>query len=104
MENWRDVNLCGGLSIEKLADVYELFDVRVDGGNYRIQIFETSEGNFHGYPNVAYQDENNCAVLVMGKGKTVIEALKDTMNNFIASLPADINGEPERFRWKIDGF
>lgn len=104
MENWKRVDLFGGQRIEKFAESYEIFDKRVDGTRYRIQIFETANGDFHGYPNVAYQDENNVAVLVMGEGKTIIDALKDTMGKFIASLPEGINGEPERFRWKIDGF
>lgn len=104
MENWKEIDLCGGIRIEKLVDVYEIFDMRIDGGGYRVQIFETINSDFHGYPNVAYQDENNVAVLVMGEGKIIIDALKDTMGKFIASLPEGINGEPERFRWKIDGF
>ena len=86
MKNWKDMKIDGIASIERIVAEYEINELYKTPCGFRVKIYESSNGDFSGYTNLALKDVNGEFHISVGFGKNESEALLNTIEDFMASL------------------
>lgn len=83
-EKWKEIKNSEIAGIEKFVAEFNICELkRTPYGKFKIKIFEDRGGNFDGYTNIKIYDGFDDYYCAVGSGKTVEEALENTINNFL---------------------
>ncbi|MFB1482350.1 hypothetical protein [Corallococcus sp. RDP092CA] len=97
--DWKAINLHGGASISRVANIYELRDFRIPSTIYRVKVLERDLGDFLAVPNVVVKNKSGDPELIAGLGRTEHEALQDIIDRMDESLMSAERLTSEDFEW-----
>ena len=80
---WKNVKMTGIVKIEKCVAEFKIWELNISPyAKFRIKIFESDKGDFSGCSNLQVKDNAGNFNSAIGYGKSLEEALQDTLNNF----------------------
>lgn len=86
-ENWKNIKLYGVSSVEKCVAEFDITQLDVPSGRFRIRIYENTNGKFMGFTNLKIKNSfDGYPQGGVGNGGSVEEALQDTIKNFMEYL------------------
>ncbi len=97
--DWKAINLHGGASISRVANIYELRDFRIPSTIYRVKVLERGSGDFLALPNVVVKNKSGDPEWTAGLGRTELEALQDIIDRMDESLMSAERLTSEDFEW-----
>jgi hypothetical protein len=98
MIRWNDLKISGIARIEKCVAEFDVMELnKTPYSKFKVKIYETPNGEFTGYTNLRIKDESGDASGGVGYGKTIEEALQDTVLYFLKMLD-------EKERWSETDF
>lgn len=88
---WKSIKMDHVRAIEKCAAEFEVWATRIlPYAKMKVKIYEQQNGFFTGYTDVqVIRKFDNKPEGAVGHGKTVEEALEDTINNFLQIVESD---------------
>lgn len=100
MDDWKSVNLRGAGNIERICNVYEIYEHgRVPGGYFKIKVMETREGTYDAVANVALKGPDGASRGRAGMGNSEVEALQNCLRMFMEHLDERAEYDPDDFYW-----
>ncbi|WP_157758170.1 hypothetical protein [Cystobacter fuscus] len=97
--NWREIALHGAVNIARVVNIYEVQDLRVPGGKYRVKVLERGQGSFFAIPNVCVKTSAGTPDWTGGYGSTDVEARQDAVVQVGAMLGSGERFKPDDFEW-----
>ena len=100
MDDWKKINLSGIIKIERAVEEFEVWELnKIPYGKFKVKVYESQEGLYTGRTNIMVGDKTNDFYVGIGKGKTVQEALQDTIRYFYSMVEEVDNLTEESFRY-----
>jgi hypothetical protein len=100
MSTWRDIKIDHINLIEKLVAEFNVCAIQiVPYGKFKVRVFEHPDGSFTGYPNIAVKNAQGSPDWMSGWGKTVDEALEDTIRQFLMTVGGRLDLPAEAFEY-----
>jgi hypothetical protein len=97
---WRTIGLHGATSIARVANLYEVQDLRgVPWSKYKIKVLDRGDDGFLAVPNVCVKDADGTPDWIAGLGRTEAEALQDAIKRFGEVLSLRQTWRPDDFEW-----
>lgn len=98
MEEWKNIKIRGIARFEKCVAEFDVIELnKTPYSKFKVKIYEKSNGNFTGYTNLRIKDEFGDVSGGAGYGKTIEEALEDTVLYFLKMLDKKDNWLEEDF-------
>ncbi|MFD3262292.1 hypothetical protein ACE3MQ_27230 [Paenibacillus lentus] len=86
-ENWKNIRVPRVSSIEKCVAEFDITQLDVPSGRFRIRIYENTNGKFMGFTNLKIKNLfDGYPEGGVGNGNSITEALEDTIKNFMENL------------------
>ena len=100
---WDNISIAGVLKIDRLVAEFQVECPDLPSRYLRVKIFERANGNFNGRTNVCIKSLTGDSEWIAGLGKSIDEALEDTLMQFMRSIKTyrgdrSILQEPD-FEW-----
>ena len=88
MEDWRNVIIDGIARIEKCVGEFQIWELqKTPFGKFKVKIFERKDGSFAGFTNIGIKNlEDGSPENGVGFGRTISEALENTLKHFMEML------------------
>ncbi|MFP2898513.1 hypothetical protein [Corallococcus sp. 4LFB] len=96
--SWSAINLRGAASLSRVANIYEVQDLRVPSTRYKIKVLER-DGDFLAVPNLCVKTRTGEPDWTTGLGRTELEALADAIARMGEALGAAERLTPDDFEW-----
>ncbi|WP_334075543.1 MULTISPECIES: hypothetical protein [Paenibacillus] len=85
--SWKNIQVTGVSSIEKCVAEFDVTQLDVPSGRFRIRIYESMSGKFMGFTNLKIKSSfDGYPEGGVGNGDSITEALQDTINNIMEKL------------------
>ncbi|MBN8229647.1 hypothetical protein JYK02_19230 [Corallococcus macrosporus] len=97
--SWNAIPLRGAASISRVANIYEVQDLRAPSTRYRIKVLERALGDFLAVPNLCVKTRTGEPDWIAGLGRTELEALEDAIARMGEALGAAERLTPDDFEW-----
>ncbi|MNB85167.1 hypothetical protein D3C81_210250 [compost metagenome] len=89
-EDWKSIRVTGVSSIEKCVAEFDITQLDVPSGKFRIRIYESADGKFMGFTNLKIKNAfDGYPEGGVGNGNSITEALQDTIQDFMKNLSED---------------
>ncbi|WP_368907016.1 hypothetical protein, partial [Bacillus wiedmannii] len=86
MEKWTTINIKGIPTIEKCVAEFRIWEIgTIPSAKFKIKIYENQKGHFNGFTNLGIKI-NNCPEFGVGSGKSIEEALENTIEYFMNEI------------------
>ena len=101
MEDWKNIKIDGITSIEKIVADFEIsIGVKFPYSKIKVRIKETQRNNFIGMTNIATKERELLSPdWRAGFGRSIEEALEDTIKSFLESIVQNEAIEEADFVW-----
>ncbi|MGG4440860.1 hypothetical protein [Brevibacillus fortis] len=107
MTNWKNIKINGVIDIDKCVAEFRINETRsgrTPSGRFKVKIFEEQDGDFYGITNIGVKRLDN-EPLGLGTGKSIEEALKNTVDNFVQEMNFKGQLTDDDFEWaELDDF
>lgn len=103
MSRWKDIEIDGISNIERCVAEFNIWAIGIiPSGKFKVKIFEDQKERYTGYTNLAILN-NGSPDYCSGSGKSIEEALEDTVQYFMNQIieQQKLLGEltDENFEW-----
>lgn len=100
MNNWKFIKINEVVEINKVVAVFEIWNhIKLPYGKFKVKILEKCDGSFIGVPNVAFKDHEGNVNWISGFGKSIEEALEDTISCFFDTIKKEEELKDIDFEW-----
>lgn len=101
MKDWKEIKVAGINKIDKVVAEFEVWATeKVPYGKFKIKILETTNGGYIGLPNLAVKNiSDGTPEGTSGFGRTIEEALEDTIKYFLQTLEGRTDLAEDDFEW-----
>lgn len=88
MKDWKNVIIEGVSGIERLAAEFEVWSIKkLPYAKFKVKVYEDVSGKYTGRTDLMIKDpKTGCPEGAVGWGKTVAEALEDTVKYFMSEI------------------
>ncbi len=87
MKDWKNIKISEIASIEKCVGEFNVAElIKTPYGKFKVKIYEKQNGRYVGYTNIQLKDDDDCPFSGVGYGKTIADALEDTIRYFISMI------------------
>ena len=83
---WDSISIAGILKIDRLVAEFQVECPDLPNRYLRVKIFEHANGNYNGRTNVCIKSLSGDLEWISGLGKSIDEALEDTLIQFVRSI------------------
>ena len=83
---WDNISIAGILKIDRLVAEFQVECPDLPNRYLRVKIFERANGNYNGRTNVCIKSLTGDSEWISGLGKSIDEALEDTLLQFMRSI------------------
>lgn len=98
MDTWKKIKVDGIASIDRCVAEFDVGELKkTPYAKFKVKIYEKQDGNFLGITNLQVKDKDGCPYGSVGYGKSVKDALEDTIKYFLKMLD-------EKEYWKEEDF
>ncbi|MFF0830179.1 hypothetical protein ACFYU8_25230 [Brevibacillus sp. NPDC003359] len=109
MTNWKNIKINGVRGIDKCVAEFRIKETgsgRTPSGRFKVKIFEEQDRDFYGITNIGVKRlDDEPAVLGLGTGKSIEEALKNTVDAFVQEMNFKGQLTDDDFEWaELDDF
>ena len=82
--DWKKISIAGISSIEKCVAEFNIGElIKTPHSKFKVKVFERQDGTYIGFTNLQLKDKLGVPYAGVGHGKTVEEALEDTIKYFL---------------------
>ncbi len=101
MSDWKNIRIDGVAKIQKCVGEFLVYEIgRIPSTNFRVRVYEDQNGRFTGVTNLGIKSPlDGAPEFAAGSGKSVEEALEDTVKYFMSELNKRTNLTEEDFEW-----
>lgn len=101
MVEWKNIKISGIARIEKCVGEFQVWELeKTPYGKFKVKIFERIDGSFAGFTNIRVRNiEDGTPESGVGYGRSIDEALEDTLKNFIELLSVRDDFTEDDFEW-----
>jgi hypothetical protein len=103
LEDWKEIKIPGVAKIERVVASFEVWAIGVlPSAKVKIKILESATGSYSGFPNMAAKSRlDRSPDWIAGFGKSISEALEDTINQLLKSIAENEAVSEEDFEWSV---
>lgn len=100
-KDWKKIDLCGAVSIDRVCALFEVEDGRVvPGRRFRIKVLERQVGDYLAVPNMFVRLPDGTPNYISGLASTEYDAVQDLLRRLMEQVQALPDDAPEeRFEW-----
>lgn len=87
MDNWKKIDVKGIAFIEKCVAEFNIGElIKTPYSKFKVKVFEKKDGTYMGFTNLQLKDDDGVSYAGVGHGKTIEEALEDTIKYFLSMI------------------
>ena len=87
MDGWKNIDVPGVVNLRRCVAEFEVHELnKTPQSKFKVKIFEDKKGRYTGYTNLMVRDSEGCPFPGVGNGKTIEEALHNTLTYFFELL------------------
>ncbi|NPC91557.1 hypothetical protein HOO54_04670 [Bacillus sp. WMMC1349] len=88
MDEWKNININGIAKIEKCVGEFQVWELqKTPYGKFKVKVFERIDGSYAGFTNIRIKNlDDGSPESGVGFGRSITEALEDTLKNFMELL------------------